>query len=393
MARPLSLRRRVKVGKRSVPEDLRAVEAALVELGHLEPPKAGFAGAATRKLDDAIRTLQSRHNLKPDGIVKPLGPTAERMNALLVARRGAPPAAEARRPPGAPSFLNPNARSLLGERLGGVPARGAEAPEPASRRGPPPGRETRHPPRGAPSRLNPDGPTLVGNAMRGLVGEPAGLGDTPPPERPRSGLEGMAPPTFRDQNRDPTQSALEEIDSGKGVDREPAVPINLGPPTDAPVDVAKMYRELQFDLRGPGEMRAALVNPAQGVAAAFMSEAARAATEDGIKNNNLPDRGMANNAADAFRHALWSYKMAKRMGYATAKRIGDGHEITVPSPQGVRLMDLYNNEVGRQLAAVTSNHDLSDEDVIFKALRDGKLRIKPFNVAVPSEHPGMGGRP
>ena len=75
--------------------------------------------------------------------------------------------------------------------------------------------------------------------------------------------------------------------------------------------------------------------------------------------------------------------MAKRMGYAKAKSIADGHEIVGSDQPGAILMDLYNNEVGRQLAADTSNHDLSDEDVVYTALRNGKLRTKPFNVAVP----------
>ena len=124
-----------------------------------------------------------------------------------------------------------------------------------------------------------------------------------------------------------------------------------------------------------------------------MARSARAATEDGIDDNKLPAGGTKDNEADAFRHALWSYKMAKSMGYAVAKRITDGHEITTPNPLGSRLMDLYNNEVGRQLAADTSNHGLSDEEVIYQALRKGKLRIKPFNIAAPSQHPGMGGGP
>ena len=53
MVRPLSLRRQVKVGKRSMPEDLRALEGALEELGYYQPPKLGTgvprpAGSMTR---------------------------------------------------------------------------------------------------------------------------------------------------------------------------------------------------------------------------------------------------------------------------------------------------------------------------------------------------------
>ena len=55
MAMPRSLRRRVEAGRKSAPEDLRAVEGALAALGYLGPPKAGDGGAATRGLDDAIR--------------------------------------------------------------------------------------------------------------------------------------------------------------------------------------------------------------------------------------------------------------------------------------------------------------------------------------------------
>ena len=52
------------------------------------------------------------------------------------------------------------------------------------------------------------------------------------------------------------------------------------------------------------------------------------------------------------------------------------------------MKDLYNNEVGRQLAADPANHNRSDEEVIREALESGKLRITPFNVVGSVARPG-----
>jgi hypothetical protein len=47
--------------------------------------------------------------------------------------------------------------------------------------------------------------------------------------------------------------------------------------------------------------------------------------------------------------------MARDLGYDRAKAFGDGHEVSVPNAPSERMMDLYNNEVGRQLALDPAN--------------------------------------
>jgi hypothetical protein len=83
-----------------------------------------------------------------------------------------------------------------------------------------------------------------------------------------------------------------------------------------------------------------------------------------------------NNDADAFRHAYFSYRLAQESSVAIAKRWGDAHEVSVPNPASETAMDLWNNAVGRRLAA---DHD-EDEDafgVVVKAYQDGQLMAAP----------------
>lgn len=58
---------------------------------------------------------------------------------------------------------------------------------------------------------------------------------------------------------------------------------------------------------------------------------------------------------DAFRHALWNYRMAQALGKEQAKKFADAYEV-----DGLRngadrravAMDLFNNNVGRNLKPI-----------------------------------------
>jgi hypothetical protein len=54
-----------------------------------------------------------------------------------------------------------------------------------------------------------------------------------------------------------------------------------------------------------------------------------------------------------------------------------------PNEEPSRLMDLYNNRAGRELALDPKNNGRPSKDVIFKALTNGKLRTKPFKTLTP----------
>ncbi len=224
MARPLSLRRRVEVGKPGVPEDVAAVEAAMAAVGYYQPPVFGTGRSAPQELDNAIRQLQTDRGLKPDGAIEPDGPTAEHINALLTGRRRRPDnpsadtlLAELRRdqaekraretgtpaagqpPSGAPSFTGSGAGTLLGNAMRALAekrAREAEAP-PVARRAIPD---------------NPSADTLLAELRREQAEKRTGLGDTPPSGRTRGGdAASMSSPTFRDRDRDPAQRAFEDM--------------------------------------------------------------------------------------------------------------------------------------------------------------------------------------
>jgi hypothetical protein len=75
--------------------------------------------------------------------------------------------------------------------------------------------------------------------------------------------------------------------------------------------------------------------------------------------------------------------MSKELGSEAAKSIGDGHERSGTDTDGGRLMDLYNNAVGRELAADPANRGRNDKDVVRDAIRKGKLQTEPFNVRRP----------
>lgn len=64
---------------------------------------------------------------------------------------------------------------------------------------------------------------------------------------------------------------------------------------------------------------------------------------------------------DAYRHALWSARMTKRFGSEWTKEYTTSHEMTHGNPVQREAMDLYNNEVGRQIAI--DNPDATDTEL------------------------------
>jgi hypothetical protein len=79
---------------------------------------------------------------------------------------------------------------------------------------------------------------------------------------------------------------------------------------------------------------------------------------------------------DAFRHAYWNALMVKEFGAEWAEDYATAHE-QLPVNQGPReAMDLYNNEVGRNIAI--ANPDASAEelaDLVEKAVKDGETVV------------------
>ena len=82
---------------------------------------------------------------------------------------------------------------------------------------------------------------------------------------------------------------------------------------------------------------------------------------------------------DAFRHAFWNARMTAEFGENWAKQYGTAHEAvtTQINNSSVReAMDLYNNEVGRQIAIDNPNASPAQlADKVKQALDDGKLLV------------------
>ena len=70
--------------------------------------------------------------------------------------------------------------------------------------------------------------------------------------------------------------------------------------------------------------------------------------------------------------------MTEKLGPDAAKKFGDGHEITDPTPDGDRLMDLFNNNLGRRLALDPANKGRPAEDVVLEAMKKGDAQTQPF---------------
>ena len=79
---------------------------------------------------------------------------------------------------------------------------------------------------------------------------------------------------------------------------------------------------------------------------------------------------------DAFRHAYWNARLTSEYGADWTKQFTTAHEGSNGGSSTREAMDLYNNEVGRQIAI--DNPDASPKelaDLVKKALDDGKLVV------------------
>ncbi|MFZ5440300.1 MAG: DUF6973 domain-containing protein [Myxococcota bacterium] len=92
------------------------------------------------------------------------------------------------------------------------------------------------------------------------------------------------------------------------------------------------------------------------------------------------DRQWLNNDGhrDAFRHAYWNALMTREFGASWTAQFATAHEGLPGNPSNREAMDLYNNEVGRQIAL--ANPDATPEqlaDLVQQAVNDGRLVVVP----------------
>jgi hypothetical protein len=161
----------------------------------------------------------------------------------------------------------------------------------------------------------------------------------------------------------PLTGQLEFYDyNGQNIE-EIVVPSNInGPNVTAPT-----YRSLGFDPKGPSWKEVAENHPIAAVPAALAGGWARFVDNhpDGYTGN------LHNDSADAYRHVRGSQLLTRVVGPELSKEFTDAYERSNPNPDGERLMDLYNNQVGRNTPGF-GNNQIEDE------LKKGLLRTFPF---------------
>lgn len=151
---------------------------------------------------------------------------------------------------------------------------------------------------------------------------------------------------------------------------------------DEPVDYDEMASKYGFEEAGPRHLGVAMRYPYKAYRASELGEVAVDETK-----KRYPNSRHHNDEADAFRHALWSYKVTREFGPNIARSLGYAHERQRPNSKGERLMDLHNNLVASELATMPVSRRYKDEQVIEFAIRNGYLRTKPYRIKGESELP------
>ncbi len=118
----------------------------------------------------------------------------------------------------------------------------------------------------------------------------------------------------------------------------------------------------------------------------YLRSEVEALAEDAIDRTDKEFSGkfdfFHNNEADAYRHAIWSYMIAREYGAEAAKVLTDLYEARGENPDEELLMDLFNNAVGIALANDPANQGRDPGEVAMQALTSGQLRVRPFEIEV-----------
>jgi predicted flap endonuclease-1-like 5' DNA nuclease len=127
------------------------------------------------------------------------------------------------------------------------------------------------------------------------------------------------------------------------------------------------------------EFWTAVFNPSDAMDAKECSDEAFAKTAE-----NYPTMSAHNDVADAFRHAYWNCCLTRKVDAEEAKKFADAHEDFEDNPANEKAMDLFNNQVGRNLGSDPESvlgagnwGDMSCEDLVKEAIRQNKLQTSP----------------
>jgi hypothetical protein len=89
-------------------------------------------------------------------------------------------------------------------------------------------------------------------------------------------------------------------------------------------------------------------------------------------DQRFPNQGREDGHNDAFRHAYWNALMVKEYGADWATRFATAHERLPGNQTDREAMDLYNNELGRQVAIAHPNVSREElANLVEQAVRNG----------------------
>lgn len=138
------------------------------------------------------------------------------------------------------------------------------------------------------------------------------------------------------------------------------------------VSATALFAAVDFDPNGLTEKQLAVLHPADAAAGWLLAK----------WNQGLvaaaSDYQAGDNEWDAVRHAAWSFAMTQSLGRGRAKEFGDAHERQDYGSEGSRMMDLYNNHVGRELGHDPANVGRDPIEAAKDAARNGRLRLRPY---------------
>jgi hypothetical protein len=96
--------------------------------------------------------------------------------------------------------------------------------------------------------------------------------------------------------------------------------------------------------------------------AAFKIFANHNKAESFAKESDL--EGQSGGARDAYRHIVWSALNTRDVGEKTTKKFTDAHEASTEQNSSDRAMDIYNNEIGREIGNIPN---ITDDEIKVKA--------------------------
>lgn len=185
----------------------------------------------------------------------------------------------------------------------------------------------------------------IGREYEALAGEKAGAGvpeGNPPPVDPLDEIK---------------RKYQVDEDPGGALDWEPGWPYNIA---------TKPMHVTATEARILGDLNAADL---------WDMNQAKKAAEAEAKVRFPPPNGpndTADNHTDAFRHAYWNALMTQRFGEDWTRDFTTAHERLPGNPSTAEAMDLYNNQVGRDIAAANPKATPAQlADMVEQAVRRG----------------------